>query len=230
MKKVSGIFTGVGTLPLYIGLGFIPDEVRIRNIGEAEAEDLKWNVHMSREADGAEGILRVNVGDSPSFTLLTLGEGVEPYEGEGLLGAADANKLVLADTQPLYQGDMKQKGAADVNKWTLQTAATYKGKFNAAINATYVGVGSEVVVRQSRQLKQKAFITAIIDTGESDNEVTLSRALPTGEITFIGYKSDFVTAPAGSSIPAGIKINDVTYVNVSGQPCIIEASQFDQNL
>ena len=228
MKKVSGIYTGVGTLPLYIGLGFIPDEVRILNIGEAEAEELRWNIHQSRQADGAEGIIRTVV--AGDVTLLTLGQGVEPYEGEGLLGAADANKLVLADTQPLYQGDMKQKGAADVNKWTLQTAATYKGKFNAAINATYVGVGSEVVVRQSRQLKQKAFITAITDTGESDNEVTLSRALPTGEITFIGYKSDFVTAPAGSSIPAGIKINDVTYVNVSGQPCLIEAIQFDQNL
>lgn len=222
-KKFSGMYVGAGTSALHLGFGFVPDKVRIQNIDQSQAEELVWTKEMARAATGAEGIIRVGVGDTPSFALLTFGAGVVRYYGQDLIGTASAQYQMLAQDLSTFRGDMRQKGTdGDLNAWVLDTAATPTGHWNAECNTTYVGVGSEI------QIDGKTYaVTALTSNGEATDEVTLSEAAPTGDIEAISYLYDFAPATAGLTMPAGIQINDTSYVNVSGQKCLIEAEQLD---
>jgi hypothetical protein len=44
-----------------------------------------------------------------------------------------------------------------------------------------------------------------------------------GTVERITYFSDFVQAPVGFTMPQGIVVNDVTYLNVTSQEFAIEA-------
>lgn len=227
MRKIGGIYAGAGTSALYIGLGFMPDEVKLFNIDQAEAEILTWNRLKQRSTVGYEGEVRTAIaGDS---TMLTAGNGVIPYVGGDAIATASANYIIPANAVSDYQGDMRQKGTAGtVNAWSLDTSGNRTGSFNVAANTTYVGVGSPIWIKPVHsEVHQKYVILAISQNGDGDDEVTLNAAAPSGEITFIGYKLDFVNAPAGTDMPAGLKVNDTTYVNVSGQEFGISAEQWD---
>ena len=239
MNVVKGIFNGVGTSKTWIGLGFVPVKARLAVIDQADAEELIWEENMLRAATGAEGILRKSVANAPNFALLTLGTGVQPYVGGDIVPAANTHylvhksclKAVRTDSPNInYAGDMREMpaGGGLVNTWTLDTAGAYTGHFNTYIDTTYVGVGSMVIVKPyGGQAAIRTFITAITNGsttyGQTADDVTLSQAVPNGQITFIGYKYDFVAAPAGMAMPAGLLVNDYTYVNVASQKNSIEA-------
>lgn len=242
MNKISGLFLGVGTSKTWLGLGFVPSKVRLAVIDQSDAEELVWDENMMRAATGAEGILRKSVGNSPNFALLTLGTGVQPYVGGDTVPTANTHYLVHKSAMPANQagrntinwgGDMRNMpaGGGLVNGWTLDTAGSYTGHFNTYIDTTYVGVGSPVFIRPYVGTGYgpvvKAFITAITNGsttyGQTADDVTLSIPVPTGQITFIGYKYDFVPMPAGFVMPAGIVVNDCTYLNVASQKNLIEA-------
>lgn len=238
MKLVKGMFYGVGTSKTWIGLGFVPNKVRLAVIDQADAEEIFWQEDMLRAATGAEGILRAGVGNTPGFALLTLGTGVQPYYGGDVVPAANTHylvhksclKAVRTDSPNInYAGDMRNMpgGTGLISTWTLQTAGSYTGKFDQGVDTSYVGVGSPVFIRPFYGTQFGpvivAYVTAITNDGNADDEITLSQAVPSGQVTFIGYKYDFIAAPAGMSMPAGVLVNDYTYLNVASQKNIIEA-------
>lgn len=232
MNKVSGMYIGAGTSALYIGLGFVPDEIKLRNIDQAAQEELVWNHQMIRAATAAEGILRTTIGaDDTGLTVLTKGNGVERYWGGDLITTASANYVIPADQVEAYAGDMRAEGTDGlIDTWTLGSSANATGNWNAECNTTYVGVGSIITIEEtSTGLLKTAGVVALTSNGEAANEVTLSQAIGSGKIRKISYLYSFVNCPAGQKMPAGVKINDTTYVNVATQKCLIEASGFDQD-
>ena len=242
MRKVTGIAVGAGTSAMYIGLGFVPTKVRLSIIDQAEAEELIWSTDMARAATGAEGILRAGVGNTPGLALLTLGIGVQPYYGGDMVSSKSANHVVHKSSMQVnvrgtglidWGGDMRSMpgGTGPVSSWTLQTAGSYTGKFDQGVDLTYVNVGSPVFIRpfvgSGYGPVRCVYVTAISNDGNADNEVTLSQAVPSGQVTFMGYRYDFAQVPVGYTMEQGIVINDVTYINVSGQKFLIEAEAAD---
>jgi hypothetical protein len=229
MKKFGGIYIGTGTAALTIGLGFEPDEVEIFNIGEAEAEHLRWNRLLQRGDTAFGGIIRkVVAGD---VTLMTQDDGIMLYSGGERIATASVYKIISANLVAAYQGDMSAKGTTPITTWTLGSAANGTGNWNAECSTTYVGVGSEIFIRAANSdVVYRRTITALTSNGDQANEVTLDQQAPSGTIEKISYFADFVTCPAGMIMPAGITINEVATVNVASQPCGIIASQWDGKL
>lgn len=228
MKAFYGVYPGAGTSALYIGLGFIPDEVEIFNIDQAEGEILRWNRTLLRSTAGYEG--RVQTAMAGDESLLTIGAGVIPYYGESQIATASANYIVPASSVAAYAGDMRDKYSAGspVTAWTLDTSANRTGHFDKEVSTTYVGVGSAVWIKPANGIQAKRYVVlGLSSNGEQSNEVTLNAAAPTGTVEKIEYFSDFVQAPVGTVMPQGIVINDTTYVNVSGQEFGIKAVQYD---
>lgn len=242
MNAVRGIFNGVGTSKTWIGLGFVPIKAKLSVIDQADAEELAWDENMLRAATGAEGVLRKGVGNTPNFALLTLGTGVQPYYGGDTVPAANTHylvhksclKAVRTDAPNVnYAGDMREMpaGGGSIGQWTLDTAGAYTGHFNTYVDTTYVGVGSPVFIRpfigSGYGPVVRTFITAITNGsttyGQTADDVTLATPVPSGQITFIGYKYDFIPAPAGMVMPQGLLVNDYTYLNVASQKNLIEA-------
>jgi hypothetical protein len=218
---VSGIYPGAGTSALYIGLGFIPKRVEIHNLDQAEQEILVWDDAMARAAIAPGGQVRTALtsADAANFVVLAQNAGIEPYDGGYVVAALSANYLVPAHEAGVG-GDQRDAsgGTGPVRKWTLGNSSNRTGNFNAGVDTTNVGVGSVVEIEGLRYKVQ-----AISNDGDAANEVTLDRAAPTGVVRFIGYKYDFWRAPVGTTMPRGIIIRDVTYVNVSGQECLLKA-------
>jgi len=227
MRAVSTTFSGAGSA-LYLGLGFYPDYVDILNIEEAQAERLQWDISMIRESVGAEGIIRVGVSNTPAHALLTVGNGIAYYDGGDKIVTASANYLVPVNSIAAYRGDMRNKTGTLITDWTLTTSGSQLGKFNTAMDTTYVGVGSVIEIEdQSRTKTQKAAIVALSNDGDADDDITLNRDIASGPVRNISYKLGMYNAPAGRVMPKGIVINDTSYVNVSGQVCRIIAGTFD---
>lgn len=242
MNLVKGVFNGVGSSKTWIGLGMVPSKLRIAVIDQSDAEEVVWDENMARATTGAEGILRKSVGNSPNFALLTFGTGVAPYWGGDVVPAANTHYLVhksclkgvRSDSPNVnYAGDMREmpSGGGLITSWTLDTAGTPSGHFNTYVDTSYVGVGSPIFIRPWVGTGYgpviRTFITALTNGsttyGQTADDVTLAHAVPSGNVVFIGYKYDFVAAPAGMTMPQGIVVNDYTYLNVSGQKNLLEA-------
>jgi len=230
MRVVSGIYIGAGTSALYLGLGFIPDWVKIRNIDQSAQEALDWSRNDIRAATAAEGLLRTTIGaDDTGLTVLTEAAGIVPYYGGDKIATASANYQVPRNMESLFRGDMRVKKTVDVNAWTLDTSGSETGHFNAPVDTTYVGVGSLVKIKEaSTGLIKTAAIVAISNDGDAANDITLNLNIASGTVEAISYMYSFCQAQAGTVMPQGIIINDATYVNVSSQKCKIEAGCYDQ--
>jgi len=229
MRVINASYLGAGTSALYIGLGFIPQKVVLRNIDQSQQEELVWNTSMIRAATAAEGILRTTIGaDDTGLTVLTVGNGIVPYAGGDKIATASANYIVPVNSEALFQGDMRQKTGTEINTWTLDSSGSQTGKFNTAVDETYVGVGSRVTIEEtSTGLLVQATIVAFTSDGSDDDDVTLNIDVASGTVKKISYKYDFCQAQAGTVMPAGIKVNDTTYVNAASQQCFIEAGTYD---
>jgi hypothetical protein len=213
MKSIKGIYTGLGAT-IRLGLGFVPDRVRLTKIGNANLDQLEWTALMARTATGAGGIIRAGVANTPGFALLAVTAGVRPYYGGDLITAAALTDQIPASEVSGYQGNL----GGTITKWTLGSSANRTGCFNAGLDTAKCGVGSIV------QIDTKLYrIVALTNDGDAANEVTLDRAAPTGAVVFIGSKVDFVSAPVGTRMPAGIEILDTTYLNLVSTVFSIEA-------
>jgi hypothetical protein len=228
MRVVSGIYLGAGTSALYLGLGFIPDWVKIRNIDQSAQEALDWSRNDIRAATAAEGLLRTTIGaDDTGLTVLTEAAGIVPYYGGTVISTASANYQVPRNMESLFRGDMRVKTTTDINTWTLDTSASETGHVNTGVNTTYVGVGSLIKIKEtSTGLIKTAAIVALTNDGDAANEVTLDRAIGTGVVIKIGYLYDLAAAPKGTVMPAGIYLADTT-CNASAERCLIEAGTYD---
>jgi len=213
MNSIKGIYTGLGAT-IRLGLGFVPDRVRLTKIGNANLDQLEWTALMARTATGAGGIIRAGVANTPGFALLAVTAGVRPYYGGDLITAAALTDQIPASEVSGYQGNL----GGTITKWTLGSSANRTGCFNAGLDTAKCGVGS--IVQIGTQLYR---ILALTNDGDAANEVTLDRAAATGPVNYVGTKVDLVAAPVGERLPAGIEILDVTHVNQANHVYYIEA-------
>jgi hypothetical protein len=220
MRKYIGVAPGAGTSALYIGLGFVPKAVKLTNIDQAEGEILVWNTGMWRGATCPGG--RIQTAMAGDEALQTTA-GVAPYWGGDLIATASANYIVRANEVAAYSGDMRAKGASSpVTRWVQHSAAT--GHFDFPISTTYVNVGSLVWIRSDATGIMRPYVVrAVSNDGDATNDITLDASVGSGTVERITYFSDFVQAPVGFTMPQGIVVNDVTYLNVTSQEFAIEA-------
>lgn len=215
-KKIAGTFNGTGAA-LYIGIGFIPDWVKIVNMEDTINSFVEWNKHMNRCAEYPEGSEVYTGSTYQQLAELTFGTGIRPYHGGDKMAAASTAYLVKDDASYTYSTTYGQ-----IDTWTLDTAGTPSGHFNLEADTTYVGVGSQITIDGYTY-----GITAFTSNGEGTDEVTLSEAAPTGSIEYISRMYDYVGAAKDIIIPEGFKINATTVINVSGEMCFFEAGMYD---
>lgn len=214
-KMIAGTFNGTGAA-LYIGIGFIPDWVKLRNMDDTVNSSVEWNKHMNRCPEHPEGwLLYTNTTLTP--TEKTFGTCIRPYHGGDTMTAASTAYLVKDDANYAYSTTYGQ-----IDTWTLDTAGTPTGHFNLEADTTYVGVGSQITIDGYTY-----GITAITSNGEQTDEVTLSEAAATGSIEYISRMYDYAGAAKGAIIPAGFKISATDVINVSGEMCYFEAGMYD---
>jgi len=223
-RIVTGTVNATGST-LYIGIGFIPDWVKIRNLESAETAFVEWNLHLSRFAETEAGLHYYDASGILGAAL-THGNGVAPYRGGDTFATAQTAYLVK-DPNP----DKRDAGSgADISTWTLDTPGSRTGKFNAGVNTTYVGEGSLVRIGSgSNALSSKtAAITSMTNDGDADDEVTLSEALGSGDVYFLGPMYDFTGVAANTIMPAGFSLAAVAHINdASGEAFMFEAGQYE---
>jgi len=225
--KASGLFVGLGTGPVRIGLGFQPDRIRIVQIGTANLVTLDWTRDMARSATGAGGIVRVGVGNTPGLVLLTNKAGVRQYNGGCSVDVSSLAHQIVYNTVPGWQGTLQ----GIITEFVLDTPDNGTGHFDQAVNAAQCGVGSLIAVgRVQGPLdvgKYNAAIIAMAGNGTAANSVTLDRTIPSGPVRYIGPSLDYIPAPVGVCMPPGFEILDTTYANVAQTVCAFQAESDD---
>ena len=229
MEVIQGHFEGTGAA-LYLQLGSIPYQIRIWNLGGATPDELIWERPMACDILTTEGILKT--GDGGAFADNVFGAGVSPYYGGELLTAAmqtdttygggiyierdDKDYRYFTDSAAGISGDAS---TVTIDTWTLGTAATPAGHFNGDVVCTYIGPGSEIrIVDNNRKHTYRAWIQAVTTgTGGAGDEVTLSWAVPSGRVDFIGGQYGYKPTVVGKVTKPGIKINMTTPINVNAE-------------
>ena len=221
MSKVTGVFNGTDAA-VRLCVGFVPSKVRLINVESGTEFSMEWNVGFLRCQAGAAagGYLYTNGVPAP----VEAAAGIVPYEGGDLITAANQTVLTYGGAASFLGLDLKDYradnnyGAASgvIDKWTFVTGLT--GYWNTAkvASGNRIGAGSRILIKEdSSGLVKEAGITAISSDGEVSAEVTLSRAIGSGQIVFIGGMYDMAPIALGKVAPAGILLNDVTMNNVN---------------
>lgn len=219
--RISAVFNGTGAA-LTLGLGFIPDWVRLTNITAADAGVIDWHRKFGAANVIAGG--RTNA-DSTGIQLTARagGAGIEINEGGNALAASSSANQILADLIEALAGDMRNKTGTLVDSWILDTAGNRTGHVNAGVSTTYIGAGTVLLIN-----KKQYTIQAMSNDGDAANEITLDRAAPSGPITLATYMLGFGNAPVGQVMPAGIIIRETAIVNVSNERVLLEAGTDDR--
>ena len=227
MTTVSGTFNGTGSA-LYVGCGFVPDWVKIRNLESTFPFEIEWSANM-RSSEQEEGISLGNAtvaAASPGTPLTRLANaaGIAAYLGGTTVTAASTVYLVK-DTDP----DKRDNGTgATISTWTLGNSGNRTGNWNDVCNTTFVGEGSRIWVKQDvDQQVRKAVVTALTSNGEAANEVELSLALSTGTVVGLSGMYDYIGAAANTIIPAGFYLASTGTINTSGEMCMFSAGTYD---
>lgn len=205
MKTVRGIIKATGSA-LSVGIGFKPDFVNILNGNDRTGLDFNSGAISQQpygQAIGADGVR----------TDAASGAGVTLYTGNVGLSAAS--------TVELRKNDDDQKGT--ITKWSTTTAATKKGKFDAALDTTKVGVGSRVVFADGTI----AVITALDNDGDADDDVTLDVLPGSVHVCKIYGMYDYMGGAAGDAIPQGFTIGASATVNDNGDVLQFVAGCYD---
>jgi len=225
-KIVSGNFNGTGAA-LYLGIGFVPDFVRIFNQEDGSLAQLVWS-RGCRSKEQEEGRLLYN-DTAPNSLLLVLahGAGVAPYLGGDKMTAASTAYLVKDELD--YKSNPKDGGTGVISRWTLDTSDDRTGHFNQGVDTTYVGEGSLVVIREGvgNGKIYEARVTAMTADGDATDNLELSLAIGSGDVLAVKGMYDYRGAASGVVIPAGFVINATSVINVSGEICYFEAGTYD---
>lgn len=220
MKVISGSFNGTGSA-LTICTGFIPDWVKLINSEKSTCPWIYWSNRM-RSLACEEGILYTP--GSAAADLLQ-GDGVAVYFGGVLLSAASTSILVI---DPKKDKRDANTSAAAINAWTLNTVGDKTGHFNAAVNSTYVGVGSRIAIKETGSDNVEwAFITVSDGTGTANDSIELNRTIASGDIVALYGMYDYIGGAAGITTPQGFVINHTGDVNTSGEMAMFEAGVYD---
>lgn len=213
----AGKAFGSGAI-MTVGLGFVPDWVRVRNLA-SDIPEIYWDKHMAANTTHPEGIKSTLSSTTPVIAKLTAGLGITPYAGgDPVTAVSDAFIVPLEFLPAAYHGDQRGKGTGTVTAWTLGSSGNRTGNFNQGVDTTYVGVGSVVWIDGVPYTVQ-----ALSNDGDAANEVTLDRAAPSGVVERITFKADLYNAPLGLIMPAGFVLAADTDVNVDSERVLIEA-------
>uniref|UniRef100_A0A6M3J169 Uncharacterized protein n=1 Tax=viral metagenome TaxID=1070528 RepID=A0A6M3J169_9ZZZZ len=229
MQVITGHFEGTGAA-LYLQLGCIPIQIRIYNLGGATPDEIIWDEAMACDILTTEGLVRT--GDGGAVLDNVFGAGIAPYEGGDLLTTSNQTDVTYGGGVYIERDDKDYRfftnsaagisgdaATVDITTWTLDTAGTPSGHFNGDVTGTYIGPGSEIRIKDSTNKHvYKAWIQALTaGQGVSANEVTLSRAVPSGTVEFIGGMYGYKPSAIGTVTKPGIKLNMVTPINVNAE-------------
>lgn len=214
-QVVSGTFDGQTANPIYIGVGFVPDWVKVVNAEAAAAASISWSVN-NRAVEQLAGT--VNAGAAGTNSVRTIGTGIAVYRGGDVLTAAAATNYLVRDS-----ADYRGSGTgADVTYWTLDTNSTRYGHFDATPSTTYVGEGSRINIEGKWYT-----IMAMAADATVKGSVLLDEAAASGNVNALRPMFDYKLASEGTVMPAGFSIAN-TEVNVSGNICYFEAGVYDE--
>jgi len=237
MQQQQYTFNGTGAA-VYLSLGFIPDEVEVIAWGDAELAKAFWNVG-ARVAASDNGFMEH--GGDQTTTLYTAGTGIEPYEGGEVLSSAMQTDVTYGggvylgvDRQNYSRNAAYGYASNPLTAWTLTTAGNRTGKFNDDVPAsgtTRIGPGSRIQIRETVGQKVKWAVIEALTAGQgvADDEVTLSRAVKSGEILYISGMYDLAPIAVGKTTGAGIKLNITADVNVNDQIQSVVARTYDNS-
>lgn len=207
MNRIDGIYIGTGSA-MYIGLGFVPDEVFIRKTSGLIA--MHWTRELSRIVTAGGGVTMP--GDGNTNAVTTALQGIRPYKGGVMLASTNANYIghrSLLSTTGDNPANKDQKGT--VTLWTMDTAANGTGHFDGTPTTTYGGVGSKIVLRDRQGNVSTHYIVYQATNWTGTDKVTLNPDAPSvADVLYIGPVYDFYALPVPISTPAGIYVIDTT--------------------
>ena len=230
LKRVTGTFNGTGAA-CYLCIGAIPAYAKLIDI-EVATNPLfvEWYRDMIGQVLAYGGILMT--GSTGVYTKKTT-TGIFPYEGGDLMTSANQTSTGYGDGVYLgwdeanYQADYTYGAVAKgtpINKWYFD--GTLSGHFNSngVASSCRIGLGSIIRIKEdSTGLVKEAGLTALTSspTFTTASYVTLSRAIGTGTITFIGGMYQLAPIALGKTTPAGIYVADTT-VNVNDDSILFD--------
>ena len=230
LQLITGHFHGTGA-DLYLQLGNIPTFFKMWGIEEGTPDILEWCPEMAADDLAVEGVFYPKGGGA--IEDYAFGEGVSPYYGGEVLtttnqpsttyGGASVDFIEIDDKDYRYYTDVDAGISGDassetISTWTLDTAGTPSGHFNGDVVGTYINDGSRIRIKSTdNKHVYEAFIvaSALSASGGAANEVTLSWAVPSGTVEYIGGRYGCVATAVGKVSKPGLLIND-TSINVSG--------------
>ena len=230
MQLITGNFHGTGAA-LYLQLGGIPRYFKMWNLELSTPAYIEWADVMAGDDLTVEGIYRDE--DGGALADLAYGEGISPYYGGTLLtttnqpsttyggSSVDFIEIDNKDYRYYTDSDAGIEGDAStetIDTWTLDTAGTPSGHFNGDVAGTYVNDGSIIrVIDNSNKHTYSARIvgSGLSGSGGAADEVTLSWAIPSGKVVFLGGRYGTKPTAVGKVSKAGVLISDTT-VNGSG--------------
>jgi len=233
MKMDEYTFNGAGAA-VYLCVGFLPEIVEIIAVEDANMAQVKWSRgFVAAESDN--GFLLFGATDA-DMTLYTAGTGVEPYEGGETLTEVNQTSVawgegvyLAPDVKDYRQVETTGYASAVIDTWTLGSAANRTGNFNSDVGAR-IAEGSRIyIIDPVTKAVKWAVIEAVASgQGSAANEVTLSRALPSGTILKIEGAFDMAPLAIGSITPAGIKLNATSEINVNDEIQLIRVGSYDR--
>jgi hypothetical protein len=222
MKIIQGHFNGTAA-DLYLCLGTIPYYIELLNLESATPETYQWGRHMLHDILTVEGLGRPKGGGA--VLDLAFGEGISPYMGGDLMTTANQTSVTYGEGVYLERDDKDYRfytntaagisgdaSTEDIVDWTLDTAGTPTGHFNGDVVGTYIGEGSLIRIKDTTNKHvYECSITALTaGQGVAANEVTLSMAVPSGKVEYIGGKYGYKPVAIGKVTKPGIKIANTT--------------------
>ena len=220
----QGKFNGTGAA-VYIGIGFIPDWVKVWNGEDADVAMIIWNRNMLAIADIAMGEVFATAAGITGDPRAVGDTGIVLYYGGELISATSTVYL-----KPIPDSERNQIRNSSTGKrittWTIDTSGSYTGHFDQGVNTTYVGEGSLVSVDG-----RLYGLHTITNDGDASDEVylfggSLGVYAPSGKVDFIGPMYDFIGCAAGDTTLQGFGLTATSVTNVSGELCCFEAGTY----
>jgi len=232
--KFGGTFNGTGAA-VYLCAGLVPDCVEINALEDGDLARVFWS-RVFRAAEVIEGVSYVGSSAALQVAALTVGTGVQPYEGGEILTSANQTSVAYGEGVFLgwddadYKQNLTSGFQSAVSKWTLDTTANKTGHFDAdsVSSGGKVGEGSEILILANGILYKTVIVALTAGQGIAADEVTLARAIPSGQVMKTGGMYNFAPIALGKTTPAGVKINKTTLINVNDEINSIEFCSYDE--
>lgn len=232
--RIGGTLNGTGAT-VYLCIGFLPDWVDIFNYETSNDYQIHWDRNMLRTTEFVSGIQTHTGTTYRQTTALTKGTGILPYFGGTVLDTTTAGTTTYAEGVYLkpdnhdyrYLTADSPHGVGDaisltIDTWTLGSATNFTGNFNADVTGTYIGEGSQIIIDG----RQYTIVALTAGQGISANEVTLSSAVNSGAVQYIGGMYSTKPMVSGEVTKDGFSITNTT-VNVNNALIGFQAGTWD---